>query len=113
MCNIGDGTSFPACLQSAVNAPGEVRHEQLERCARLLLDLADEEGANLLQQLPGAVEFIAAALQSGGRTRSVRRSAAVRSWPPPLAPPPPSFPAGAQAAGSWCTAPRACRAVPL
>ena len=52
----------PARSQSAVTDPASVAHPQLEGRQRHLVDVADTEEANLLQHLPAAAAFVAAAL---------------------------------------------------
>lgn len=53
----------PGCRrQTVVNEPGTVEHPHLGACSRHLVDVADTEDANLLQHLPAAVAFVAAAL---------------------------------------------------
>lgn len=61
--------------QSVVNEPGSVAHAQLEGRQRHLADVADTEEANLLQHLPAAVAFVAAAL-GGGAVGSAAAAAA-------------------------------------
>ncbi|PRW33102.1 Dual specificity phosphatase 12 [Chlorella sorokiniana] len=51
---------------SVVNEPATVTHAQLEGRQRHLVDVADTEETNLLQHLPAAVAFVAAALSSSG-----------------------------------------------
>ena len=68
--------------QTVVNDPGSVEHPQLLACARHLVDVADTKEANLLQQLPAATAWVAAARAGGGRVlvhcaQGVSRSAAL------------------------------------